>query len=114
MSILAIDEHRIAGAPAIRLSGRLDYDTSPALRQVLLKYVDREGLGLIADLDGVEYMDTTGLATLLEALSRLRRHGGRMVLFGLGPRVLDLFAMNEVDRLFTIVEDEDAAAKLME
>ena len=37
MSTLGIDEHKIAGAPAIRLSGRLDYDTCPGLRQVLLK-----------------------------------------------------------------------------
>ncbi len=111
MSTLGIDEHRIAGAPAIRLSGRLDYDTCPGLRRVLLKYVDQEGLRLIADLEGVEYMDTTGLATLLEALARLRKHGGRMVLFGVAEQVHDLLTINQVDRLFTIVEDEDAAAE---
>lgn len=111
MSTLGIDEHKIAGAPAIRLSGRLDYDTCPGLRQVLLKYIDQEGLRLIADLEGVEYMDTTGLATLLEALSRLRKHGGSVVLFGLAPQVHDVLTMNQVDRLFTIVEDEAAAAQ---
>lgn len=114
MSTLAIDEHKIAGAPAVRLSGRLDHDTCPGLRKVLLKYIDREGTRLIADLEGVEYMDTSGLATLLEALSRLRKHGGRMVLFGLGTEVHDLLVMNQVDRLFTIVEDEAAAAESIE
>jgi len=114
MSTLAIDEHKIAGAPAIRLSGRLDHDTCPGLRRALLKYIDQEGLRLIADLEGLEYMDTTGLATLLEAISRLRKHGGRMVLFGLAPQVHDLLTMNQVDRLFTISKDEAAAAEMIE
>ncbi len=111
MSTLAIDEHKIEGAPAVRLSGRLDYDTCPGLRRVLLKYIDREGIRLIADLQGLEYMDTTGLATLLEALSRLRKHGGRLVLFGVTEQVHDLLTMNQVDRLFTVVDDEEAAAE---
>ena len=113
MPMLGINEHKIAGVPAIRLSGRIDYDTAPGLRKTLLKYVDREGTCLIADLEAVEYMDTTGLATLLEAHSRLRKQGGRMVLFGLGPQVHDLFTMNQVDRTFTIVADEAAAAALV-
>jgi anti-sigma B factor antagonist len=111
LSILGIDEQKIGGAPALRLTGQLDHDTAPALRKILLKYVDHEGQRLIADLEGVEYMDTTGLATLLEAHARLRKHGGRIVLFGLAEQVHDLFVMNQVDRLFSIVDDEAAAAE---
>ena len=112
MGQLGIDEQTLAGAPAIRLSGRLDYATSPALRTILLKFVDKEGQCIIVDLTGVEYADTSGLATLLEAHARLRKHGGRMVFFGLTDQVRDLFAMNEVDRMLTIVADEAAAAQL--
>ncbi len=78
---------------------------------MLLKYIDHEGMRLIADLEGLEYMDSTGLATLLEAHSRLRKHGGRMVLFGVATQVHDLLTMNQVDRLFTIVDNEAAAAE---
>ena len=112
-SQLGINEHKIAGAPAIRLSGRLDYATAPALRTVLLPYFSQEGPSVIVDLTGVEYADTSGLATLLEGQGRLRKSGGRMVLFGLGPQVRDLFTMNQVDRMVTIVADEPAAAKLV-
>jgi len=113
MSQLGISEHKISGVPAIRLSGHLDFDTSPGLRGVLRKHIDREGLRVIVDLKSLQYMDTTGLATLIEAHSHLHKQGGRIVLFGLCPQVRDLFAMNQVDRMFSIVGDEAAAAELV-
>jgi anti-sigma B factor antagonist len=112
-SQLGINEHKIAGAPAIRLSGRLDYATSPTLRKIALKYASLEGQCVVVDLTGVDYADTSGLATLLEAQARLRKSGGRMILFGLGPQVRDLFTMNQVDRVLTIVADEAAAVQLV-
>jgi len=113
MSQLGITEHKIAGVPTIRLFGRLDFDTAPGLRKTLLKHVDREGRRLILDLESLQYMDTTGLATLIEAQSRLRKHGGRLVLFGLCSQVRDLLSMNQAERIFRIVADEEEAAELV-
>ena len=109
MSQLAIDQVKIAGRQAVRLSGRLDTDTSPALRTVLLRHADRQGVQLLIDLGDVEFMDTSGLATLIEAHGLLRGQGGKMVLFGVPAHILELFAVNKTESVFHIYRDEEAA-----
>ena len=110
-SQLGINEHKIAGAPAIRLSGRLDYATRPHCARCL-KYASLEGQCVVVDLTGVDYADTSGLATLLEApgpAAQVRRPNGPV---RPRPQVRDLFTMNQVDRIVTIVADEAAAVQL--
>ncbi|MFW6189959.1 MAG: STAS domain-containing protein [Planctomycetota bacterium] len=111
MAELDVNEQPVDGVPRVSLSGRLDIDTAPELRHVLNRYVEDEVPALILDLSGLDYMDTSGLATVVEAHSRLDGHGGRVVLCGLSGSVLEVFTMNEVAGIFTIVEDAEAAAE---
>jgi anti-sigma B factor antagonist len=96
-----------AGPPAISLTGQLTVYTAPELRTSLLRLQRRPVPTLLVDLSAVTFMDTGGLATLIEAQQRATRTGGRLVLVGLQPRVQDALAMARVAEMFTIVGSPD-------
>ncbi|MGD2176176.1 MAG: STAS domain-containing protein [Candidatus Brocadiaceae bacterium] len=111
MARLDVTERAVQGVPVLGLSGSLDVDTAPELRRRLLAHTRQQAAPLVLDLSGLEFMDTGGLATLIEAELRAREQGGGLVVFGLTSRALDVFEMAKVESMFTIVEDEEAAAK---
>ena len=86
----------------VRLSGRIDVDSSPDLRDCLLAILSEEGSprAVTVDLAGVPYIETSGIATLVEALRIARRHQTIFCLQGLGGSVLRLFEVTGVLALF--------------
>ena len=86
----------------IRLSGRIDVDSSPDLRDRLRSLLSKEALPqtIIVDLAGVPYLETSGIATLIEALRIARHHQINFRLQGLGGAVLRLFEVTGVLALF--------------
>jgi Anti-anti-sigma regulatory factor (antagonist of anti-sigma factor) len=64
---------------------------------------------LIVDLSGVDYMDSSGLATLVEAMRTAKGHQTRMVLCGMNPKVRAIFEIARLHQFFTIVESADQA-----
>ncbi len=108
MSGLQITETSINGVPALGLEGRIDVDTAPELRARMHKILPSKRPRLVLELAGVEYMDTGGLATLIEAQLNVRRREGDLYLLGLTDRILEVFSANRVTDMFTILEDEEA------
>ncbi len=93
----------------VALAGDIDLSRSPVLRAELMAIAKSRPGRLIVDLADVPYMDSSGVATLVEALQALRKGGGTMILCNLQPKVLSIFEIARLDMVFTIVEDKDAA-----
>lgn len=93
----------------IKLAGEIDLSRSPALRQQLLEMARQRPGRLVVDLGDVPYMDSSGVATLVETLQQQRKGGGRMVLCCLQPKVRSIFEIARLEMIFTIVEDKQAA-----
>jgi anti-sigma B factor antagonist len=92
-----------AGKDAVvRLSGRIDVDSSPDLRDRLrtLLLVDERPQTIIVDLADVPYIETSGIATLIESLRIAHRHRVTFRLQGLSGAVLRLFEVTGVLALF--------------
>jgi anti-sigma B factor antagonist len=109
-SISITVEH--SGADArVRLSGRIDVDSSPDLRDCLLAILSEEPLprAITVDLAGVSYIETSGIATLVEALRIARHHRAIFCLQGLGGSVLRLF---EVTGVLALFEASDCGQKV--
>jgi anti-sigma B factor antagonist len=92
------------------LSGRIDIGSSPQMRDELLALLQTQTPpGTIAiDLVGVAYMDTSGMATLVEALKFARMGNVRMYLRGLQGRLLHLFQSTGIGSLFDTSETANA------
>src|SRR6266478_6574063 len=86
----------------VHVSGRIDVDSSPDLRDFLLAILSAEPLprAITVDLAGVPYIETSGIATLIEALRIARHHHIEFCLQGLNGPVLRLFEVTGVLALF--------------
>lgn len=86
----------------VRLSGRVDVDSSPDLREALRTLLSTEGLpeSITVDLADVSYIETSGIATVIEALRTARHHRIDFRLQGLGGAALRLFEVTGVLALF--------------
>jgi anti-sigma B factor antagonist len=86
----------------VQLTGRVDVDSSPDLRYRLRTLLSEERLPqtIIVDLSAVSYIETSGVATLIEALRTARHHQIDFRLKGLSGAVLRLFQVTGVLALF--------------
>jgi anti-anti-sigma factor len=95
----------------VRLNGRIDVDSSPDLRDCLVAILSEERLprAITVDLGGVPYIETSGIATLIEALRIARHHQTIFRLQGLTGSVLRLF---EVTGVLALFEASDCGEKV--
>jgi anti-sigma B factor antagonist len=90
------------------LTGHIDLSSSPRLRKSMLDCLKKaEHLGV--NLGGVKYIDSSGIASLLEVLKEARKTGRRFVLFGLTAGVREVLQLTRLTGVFEVYEDEQAA-----
>lgn len=111
MPQMGLNETESDGQAVMRLSGRLDIDTAPRLRKALRRHLEGQDEGLVLDLAGLDYMDTSGLATVIEMQREMEARERRLVLSALQPQVLEVLHMNHMDQAFEMVENESEAVE---
>lgn len=85
----------------IRLCGRLSIDSSAALRDQLLASLQAQSApSVIVDFSDVSYVDSSGIATLIEGLKLARQRQTTLCLHGLQGRLLHLFQVTGISTLF--------------
>lgn len=85
----------------VRISSRIDIDSSPALRAELFTILQAPSSKVVnVDLSAVTHIDSSGLATLIEALRMARSHNTELRLEGLEGRLLRLFQLTGILSLF--------------
>jgi anti-sigma B factor antagonist len=103
---------RTAEAVAVlEFSGRLDAYESPRVAEWLDKAMSREAPRLVVNLAGVNFIDSTGLAKLVQAMKRCRQSGGDLHLSALQQPVRIIFELTRLDKAFQVfATEEDAIA----
>jgi anti-sigma B factor antagonist len=97
-------KHRIKerrGSIVVALEGDIDLEGSPAARKVLLDAVGR-GQPVYVDLSGVSYIDSSGIASLVEALQRARQGGTAFALASVSDAARRVLELARLDRVFII------------
>ena len=97
------------GVSVVRIEGDIDINTSPDVRKYFDKLVTEKKGNFVINLENVPYVDSSGLATLVEILKRVRATSGTLKLTNLSGKVLGLFEITKLNKLFTIAADEDEA-----
>jgi len=92
----------------VRLHGSLDVYSSPELLAVLAAELNDGNRLVIVDMAGLEFIDSSGIATLAEGLTWSRHGNGRFVLTAISPRIMDVFSLARLDDMFEIAEDCDS------
>jgi len=100
---LEITEHKSdATSVALALSGVVNIHTATQLRQRLKPLLDGQHKEVRVNLGGVSFIDSAGIATLVEGLQWSRDDGRRFVLSGLSENVRDIFELAKLDTVFEI------------
>jgi anti-sigma B factor antagonist len=111
--ILEITEDHSEEGALVRLKGRLGIDSSPDLRDRLLVMLrGKPSKVVIVDLTEVSYIDTSGIATLLEAFKIARNRHTTLRLNGLQGRMARLFEVTGLTALFETGAAKSAASTL--
>ena len=97
------------GIAIIQPIGDVDLASSPLLRSHLKDAQQEAAGGMIIDLSNVNYMDSSGVATLVECLQSTRNSGMSLRLCQLNERVLSVFQIARLDGVFEIVGTVDDA-----
>jgi anti-sigma B factor antagonist len=97
----------LPNATIVRPVGEIDLSRAPSLRVQLNAIQARKPSRLIIDLGGVPYMDSSGVATLVEAMQNARRTGGKLILCAMQEKVRSIFEIARLDMVFKIVQTSD-------
>jgi anti-sigma B factor antagonist len=99
----------------VAVRGEIHVSTAPQFSERLNEAIAAGRTCVVIDMVGVEFIDSTGLSVLLNALRRVTRRKGALALVVSNPTVLRLFEITRLDSTFEIVGDRDAAiAKVRE
>jgi len=93
----------------VSIKGDVDLYSSPSVRKVIIALTEKKTPVIMVDLSGVSYMDSSGVATLVEGLQQTGKYKGRFKLFGLGMAVREVFELSRLDKVFEIYPSEEAA-----
>ncbi len=99
---LKVGTREDSGRTVVNVGGEIDVYTAPTLRQQLSDLVAQGKYHLVLDLEDVAFLDSTGLGVLVGGLKRVRAHDGSMHLVCTQERILKVFRITGLTKVFPI------------
>jgi anti-sigma B factor antagonist len=107
---LQIAARRLDQVTIFDIIGHIDLANSPELRKVLLKELrETKTPRVILNLTGVRYIDSSGVASLVEGLKAARDQGLRFILYGLSPSAREVLQLSRLIKIFEVFDNEQQA-----
>jgi anti-sigma B factor antagonist len=98
------------GVIILDISGDIDLANSPAMRKTLLGEIkEKHSSKIFLNLKNVRYIDSSGIASLVEGLKASRDNGARMILYALSPSVREVMELSRLQKIFEIYDSEEQA-----
>ena len=91
------------------LEGEIDLHLSPSIAASLARMIEKKPPKLVVDLSRVTYIDSSGLAALIEAMQNVEQYGGQFALAGLQKTIRVIFEIARLDQVFRIFPDAEEA-----
>lgn len=107
LSVTAVDDGEVT---VITVGGEIDVYTAPVLRDQLDRQIAAGRHELVLDLRGVSFMDSTGLGVLVGRLKLIRLQGGSLRLVCSSERILKVFSITGLDKVFQIFDSVEEAS----
>jgi anti-sigma B factor antagonist len=104
---VSIDKHN--SAVIMKIEGEVDLYSSPEVREPLLRLIDDKTPIIIVNMENVEYIDSSGIATLVESLQKIGEYAGKLKLLNPNENVRDVFELSNLDKVFEIHDSIEEA-----
>jgi anti-sigma B factor antagonist len=105
----SVPTERQSRSNVLPLKGEIDLHVSPTMTGLLNDMIGKKPERLVVDLSDVSYIDSAGLAALIEAMQKVEAYGGKFMLAGLQETVRSIFEISRLDQVFQIFPNADAA-----
>ena len=106
---LTLEAREVDGRTVVAVGGEIDVYTAPRLRDTIASLVAGGAYDLVIDLSAVEFLDSTGLGVLVGGLKKVRAHDGSLSLVCDQERLLKIFRITGLSKVFSIHADQAAA-----
>jgi anti-sigma B factor antagonist len=105
-----ISVRRVDQATILDITGNIDMSNSPDVRKTLLRELrDKSVSRVLLNLSSVAYIDSSGVASLVEGLKASRDSGSRFILYGLSDSAHEVLKISRLLKLFEIYDNEEQA-----
>ena len=99
MDIKVVDES--TQKATVEIVGNITFKNSNEVRAVLVKLSDKKIKEIYIDMKGVDYLDSSAIATFIECLKMTKSYGGELILTNLNETCKDIFMIARLDKIFT-------------
>ncbi|MBK5227509.1 MAG: STAS domain-containing protein [Actinobacteria bacterium] len=108
---LGLDVRKIGSYSVVDVKGEIDVYTAPKLREKLIELVSEGSYDVVVNLEGVDFLDSTGLGVLVGALKRVKAHDGGLSLVCTQDKILKIFKITGLTKVFPIHDSVEDATK---
>jgi anti-sigma B factor antagonist len=106
---LSLNHRKEGEKTVLEVGGEVDVYTAPKLRERLVELVGEGHYQIVVDMTKVEFLDSTGLGVLVGGLKRVRSHDGSLSLVCNQERILKIFRITGLTKVFPIHDSLDEA-----
>jgi len=97
------------GISVCKVDGEIDINTAVEVKKIFDNLIKEKKEKIVINMEKVDYVDSSGLATLVELLKNFRKYGARLKLVSLSNKVKSLFEITKLEKLFDILDKEEEA-----
>lgn len=108
---MKIKEEKQNDIVVCNLEGEVNINNSPELRKFFDVIIKRNDKKVLINFSGVSYIDSSGLATLIEMLQRLKKTGGSLRFSNMDQRVKSIFEITKLHKVFEIFDTHETALR---
>lgn len=108
---LRLESRTVDGWTVLAVAGEVDVYTAPKLRERLVELISSGSHRLVVDLEGVDFLDSTGLGSLVAGLKRVKEQNGVMALAGARDPVRKVLSITGLDKVFPLHDSVEGATK---
>jgi anti-sigma B factor antagonist len=106
---LTLATSEVDGKTIVAVGGEIDVYTAPKLRDKITELVADGTYSIVIDMEAVEFLDSTGLGVLVGGLKKVRAHDGSLELICTQDRLLKIFRITGLAKVFVIHDSADGA-----
>jgi anti-sigma B factor antagonist len=107
---MEIRQETINDVEVLRLEGRLEASSARDIREKVSSLSRENRVKLVIDMANVDFIDSSGLGSLVSSLRTVNKLGGDIKISALQDQVRSIFELTRLHRIFGIYNDSTAAA----
>ena len=108
---MEIIDEQIDNVMILTIRGRLDASNSSELKTKISSLIDEDKKSILVDMSGVDFVDSSGLGSLVTCLRSVAQAEGKLKITSLQHNPKNLFETTRLDRVFEIFDDRKSALK---